>query len=137
MLWLAVLIQTLYFILNRAYLVIVLFILLSLGLQMWKKTAIVYLLIPMLICQIVFIVWKRHFQKRHDGFLSFGKKKDNSDDGESKNKTTPSTPHQKALKAIKKTQKKIKKVAVKTAEEKKAEREASADLSTAAIEDCK
>jgi hypothetical protein len=134
MLWLAVLIQTLYFILNRAYLVIVLFILLSLGLQMWKKTAVVYLLIPMLICQIVFIVWKRHFQKRHDGFLSFGKKKDKSDGGESKNKTTP---HQKAMKAFNKTQKKIKKVAAKKAEEKKAEREASTDLSTAAIDDCK
>jgi hypothetical protein len=69
LLWLAVLIQTVYFIVNRAYALIILFILLSLGLQLWKKTSVVYLLIPMLICQIVFFVWRQRLGKTRETFL--------------------------------------------------------------------
>lgn len=74
LLWLAVLIQTVYFIVNRAYALIILFILLSLGLQLWKKTSVVYLLIPMLICQIVFFVWQQRLGKTRET-LKFKKKK--------------------------------------------------------------
>lgn len=74
LLWLAVLIQTVYFIVNRAYALIILFILLSLGLQLWKKTSVVYLLIPMLICQIVFFVWRQRLGNTRETFL-FKKKK--------------------------------------------------------------
>ena len=75
LLWLAVLIQTVYFIVNRAYALIILFILLSLGLQLWKKTSVVYLLIPMLICQIVFFVWRQRLGKTRETFLFKKKKK--------------------------------------------------------------
>jgi hypothetical protein len=69
LLWLAVLIQTVYFIVNRAYALIILFILLSLGLQLWKKTSVLYLLIPMLICQIVFFVWRQRLGNTRETFL--------------------------------------------------------------------
>jgi septal ring factor EnvC (AmiA/AmiB activator) len=75
LLWLAVLIQTVYFIVNRAYALIILFILLSLGLQLWKKTSVVYLLIPMLICQIVFFVWRQRLGNTRETFLFKKKKK--------------------------------------------------------------
>ena len=105
LLWLAVLIQTVYFIVNRAYALIILFILLSLGLQLWKKTSVVYLLIPMLICQIVFFVWRQRFGNTRETFL-FKKKKSSSSNSSSSKSPAFKSPAFKSVKLVKSIAKK-------------------------------
>ena len=57
LLWIAVLIQTLFFIVNDAHFYVLTFIGLSLILQAFSKNPLVFLLVPMIIVHLLFVYW--------------------------------------------------------------------------------
>ena len=78
LLWVALLIQTSYYIVHRAYQIILLLIILTLGLRKFSKNEYIFLLLPMILSQILYVCWcsnKETFKKNKKNFIN-NKKKD-------------------------------------------------------------
>lgn len=97
LLWIAVLIQTLFFIVNDAHFYVLTFIGLSLILQAFSKNSLVFLLGPMIIVHLLFMYWPVK-----EGFRKFKKPK------KPKIKSVKKTAN-KSSKTVKKTAKKASK----------------------------
>ena len=68
LLWLALVVQIIYYIVNKAYVPVIVFIALSSILSYWKPSPLVFLAIPMLVAHLVFLRFKKKepfIKKRH------------------------------------------------------------------------
>ena len=71
MLWLVVLIQTLFFIVNDAHFYVILFILFSFSLSKFSKNELIYLLLPVIIVHVLYLQLK----EEKEGFIKLKKGK--------------------------------------------------------------